>query len=86
MNHRKVYRKRLLEKVEEKEARHKTMVDKPIEISCVDGVMILLTDDEKMKIQREITERMEGEHDVHTKWKNGHSYVECIKCGRVWED
>ena len=26
------------------------------------------------------------EHDVHTRWKNGHSFVKCHKCGRVWED
>lgn len=25
-------------------------------------------------------------HDVYTRWKNGHSYVKCHKCGKVWED
>ena len=25
-------------------------------------------------------------HDPHTRWKNGHSYVKCIKCGKRWED
>ena len=59
MNNRKVYRKRLIEKVEDKEARHKTLVDKPVEIRSVDGILMILTDDEKRKLAYEIQKRME---------------------------
>lgn len=59
MNNRKMYRKRLLEKVEEKQARHKTLVDKPIKISSLDGVLVILTDDEKRKIMNEMRRRWE---------------------------
>ena len=61
MNNRKVYRKRLLEKVEDKEARHKTLVDKPIEIRSVDGTLMILTDDEKRKLAYEIQKRIEDD-------------------------
>ena len=61
MDNRKIYRKRLLEKVEEKEARHKTLVDHPIEINSQDGVTILTTNEERRKLMDEIAKRMEDD-------------------------